>query len=199
MSKDWTGNYNSIYKTLGASNHTDHKRAEHDYYATSPEAVVELLKVEEFCPNIWEPACGELHISKVLKSAGYKVFNSDIVYRGYEDKVVDFLKTNEKDLDIDIITNPPYKKAKEFVAKALATVSDGHKVAMLLKLTFLEGKKRGELFNTNPPKKVYVFRNRTKCAMNGDFDRIGSSAITYAWFVWEKGFKGKPTIDWVKR
>lgn len=199
MAKDWTGNYNSIYKTLGASNHTDHARAEHDYYATDPDAVKELLKVESFCSDIWEPACGELHISKVLTEAGYKVYNSDIVYRGCEDKVVDFLDTNQKDLAIDIITNPPYKYAKLFVERALDTVGNGHKVAMLLKLTFLEGQARGELFDIQPPKKIYVFRKRTKCAMNGDFESTGSSAVAYAWFVWEKGFSGKPTIDWIKR
>lgn len=199
MAKDWIGNFNSIYKTLGASNHTDHDRAEHDYYATDPDAVKELLKVESFSSRIWEPACGELHISNVLMENGYTVYNTDIVDRGYVDETIDFLTTIETDLDVDIITNPPYNKAKEFVERALETISDGHKVAMLLKLTFLEGAKRGDLFDTQPPKKVYVFRRRTKCAMNGNFEGMGSSAVAYAWFVWEKGFNGKPIIDWIKR
>ena len=199
MAKDWIGNFNSIYKTLGASNHTDHDRAEHDYYATDPDAVKELLKVESFSSRIWEPACGELHISNVLMENGYTVYNTDIVDRGYVDETIDFLTTIETDLDVDIITNPPYNKAKEFVERALETISDGHKVAMLLKLTFLEGAKRGDLFDTQPPKKVYVFRRRTKCAMNGKFEGMGSSAVAYAWFVWEKGFNGKPIIDWIKR
>ena len=199
MAKDWIGNFNSIYKTLGASNHTDHDRAEHDYYATDPDAVKELLKVESFSSRIWEPACGELHISNVLMENGYTVYNTDIVDRGYVDETIDFLTTREIDLDVDIITNPPYNKAKEFVERALETISDGHKVAMLLKLTFLEGAKRGDLFDAQPPKKVYVFRRRTKCAMNGNFEGMGSSAVAYAWFVWEKGFNGKPIIDWIKR
>ena len=37
MTKDWTGNSNSIYKTLGASNHTDKERQNEDYYATDPK------------------------------------------------------------------------------------------------------------------------------------------------------------------
>jgi len=37
--KDWTGNNNSIYKTLGASNHTDEDREVNDYYATEPKAI----------------------------------------------------------------------------------------------------------------------------------------------------------------
>lgn len=43
MNKDWTGNYNSIFKTLGASNHTDSEREQHDYYATEPKAIDVLI------------------------------------------------------------------------------------------------------------------------------------------------------------
>ena len=98
----------------------------------------------------------------------------------------------------DIITNPPYKNALEFVQKALDTVQEGRKVAMFLKLTFLEGKRRGEFFKENPPKKVYVASSRLNCAMNGDFEKYpNNNAICYAWFVWEKGYKGQPVIDWI--
>lgn len=39
---------------------------------------------------------------------------------------------------------------------------------MFLKLTFLEGQKRKELFLHNPPKYIYVSSSRLKCAPNGD-------------------------------
>lgn len=195
---DWTGNYNSIYKTIGASNHADGEREQHDYYATEPKAVEALLANESFSPYVWECACGEGHISKVLADAGYEVKNSDIVDRGLEGtEIIDFLKTTEKDVPYDIITNPPYKYAKEFVGKALEIVMDGAKVAMFLKLTFLEGQARRALFVKAPPKTIYVFSGRVKCAKNGKFDEIGSSAVAYAWFVWEKGYKGNPIIRWV--
>ena len=41
--KDWTGNKNSIFKTLGASNHTDKERENDDYYATDPIAIDVLI------------------------------------------------------------------------------------------------------------------------------------------------------------
>ncbi len=44
--KDWMGNSNSIYKTLGASNHTDKERENYDYYATEPKATELLLSLE---------------------------------------------------------------------------------------------------------------------------------------------------------
>ena len=200
--KDWIGNYNSIYKTLGASNHTDNEREANDYYATEPKAVEILLEQEHFSPYVWECACGEGHISKVLTTAGYKVRNSDIVDRGLIGaEIIDFLKVSKEDIKFDaprdIITNPPYKYAKEFVEKALDISTDSTKVAMLLKVTFLEGQARRKLFEKYPPKIVYVFSGRVKCAKNGDFDGMGSSAVAYAWFVWEKGFKGDPIIKWI--
>lgn len=199
---DWTGNQNSIFKTLGASNHAEAERERHDYYATEPKAVEILLEKEKFHPYVWECACGEGHISKVLMEHGYRVKNSDIVDRGLENtEIIDFLEITKeevkKDVPRDIITNPPYKHAKEFVEKALDVSMDGSKIAMFLKLTFLEGKARKKMFENIPPKTIYVFSSRVKCAKNGDFESIGSSAVCYAWFVWQKGFQGNPVIKWV--
>ncbi len=197
--KDWTGNKNSIYKTLGASNHTDKERQQHDYYATEPRAIELLLDVENFDDNVWECACGEGHLSKVLEKKGYIVRSTDLIDRGYGRGGVDFLQQTETYRG-DIITNPPYKYATEFVYKALELIPNGNKVAMFLKLQFLEGKKRKKLFQEHPPKVVYVSSSRLQCAKNGEFERMkagGGSAVAYAWFVWVKGFKGDPIIKWI--
>lgn len=154
MAKDWNGNQNSIYKVLGASNHTDKEREEHDYYATEPRATELLCDLENFSQKIWEPACGGGHIAEVLKSRGYTVCCSDLIDRGYGQGGIDFLKTSVNDaFNGDIITNPPYKFAKEFVERAMSVVAEGHKVAMFLKVQFLEGKARKALFEKYPPKK----------------------------------------------
>lgn len=202
--KDWIGNYNSIYKTLGASNHTDKEREENDYYATDPIAIDKLLLVEQPSKNIWECAAGEGHLAERLRDKGYNVLTSDIIKRNYNlDYICDFLVDYRDYLftDRDIITNPPYKYAKEFVLRALDLVLYGHKVFMFLKLTFLEGKTRyKELFSKYPPKAVHVFSERIMCAKNGNFQEMkdgGGSAVCYAWFVWEKGYTGKTIIDWI--
>lgn len=198
QSKDWTGNGNSIYKTLGASNHTDKKRQQYDYYATEPKAVELLLAEETFSPVIWECACGEGHLSKMLEKHGYEVISTDLIYRGYGDpEPLNFLEETLLDFEGDIITNPPYKYALDFVKQALNSVKMGRKVAMFLKLQFLEGKSRKKFFLHNPPKIVYVSSSRLICAKNGDFEKYTSSAVAYAWFVWEKGFRGDPTIRWI--
>lgn len=150
MSKDWTGGFASIFKTIGASNHADAERQAEDYYATEPKATEWLCRLEHFDGPILEPSCGEGHMSKVLEAHGYDVTSRDIVDRGYGD-VADFLADTNTSWNGDIVTNPPYKYALDFVLKALRIVPEGKKVAMFLKLTFLEGKTRRLLFNSTPP------------------------------------------------
>ncbi len=199
MSKDWTGNSNSIYKTLGASNHTDKERENNDFYATEPKAGELLLELETFSQNIWECACGEGHLSKVFEKAGYTVKSTDLIYRGFGEGGVDFLSDDITFWNGDIITNPPYKYAKQFIEKALNIIPEGNKIAMFLKIQFLEGKERKKLFLSNPPKTIYVSSSRLLCAKNARFDEMiagGGSAVAYAWFIWEKGFNGTTELKW---
>lgn len=196
--KDWTGNKQSTYATLGARNYAQNERETNDYYATEPKAAQLLMEAETFSPQIWECACGEGHLAKEFERAGYEVLATDLIYRGYGNpKPLDFLKETLDGFGGDIVTNPPYKYALEFVEKALNSVQEGHKVAMFLKLQFLEGKSRKQFFLHNPPKTVYVSSSRLICALNGDFEKITSSAVAYAWFVWEKGYDGETVIKWI--
>lgn len=137
--KDWVGGSAAVFKTLGASNHTDADRQREDYYATEPKATEWLCKLEQFEGRILEPSCGEGHMSRVLEAAGYEVVSRDLVDRGYGE-VADFLSIDNLAWDGNIVTNPPYKFAQQFVEKALSIIPEGKKVAMFLKLTFLEGK-----------------------------------------------------------
>ena len=198
--KNWLDNRNknTVYTTLGASSHSKDNREQYDYYATNPKCVEDLFERENFSGNIWECACGEGHLSKrMLKIGSYyglNVYSSDIIDRGYGD-VLDFLSIDVQEWLGDIVTNPPYKYAQDFVEKSLKIIPNGNKVAMFLKLTFLEGQKRKLLFKHNPPKIVYVYSKRQECAKNGEFK--GTSAVAYCWYIWEKGFKGDTIIKWI--
>jgi hypothetical protein len=194
--KDWTGNSRSAHATLGARNYAQNDRETNDYYATEPKAIELLCDIEMFSPIIWECACGEGHLAKALEDRGYKVISSDLIDRGYGNGGVDFLKC-DKPFNGDIITNPPYKYAQEFVEHALSIITEGHKVIMFLKVQFLEGKARRKLFEKYPPKRIYVSSSRLRCAMNGDFEKYAkSNAVSYAWFIWEKGYKGDTIVRW---
>jgi len=195
MVRDWTGTSNSVFFTNGCSSHSDSERQEHDFYATPSSAVEALLGVEKFCDQIWECAVGLGHISSVLKAHGHEVLETDLIDR-MGNETSDFLK-DDRDWDGDIITNPPYSKAMEFVRHSLDLLHEGRKAAMLLKITFLEGQKRRKLFDVHPPKTVWVFSKRITCAKNGNFSEVKDSAVCYAWFVWEKGHKGGAVVDWI--
>lgn len=189
------GNKNKIYRTLGASNATEEERAENDYYATDPLAAELLLQIEDIPKDkaIWECAAGEKHLANVFEAHGYSVFCSDLVKRLPDVEQVDFLNYDFDDWKFDgtIITNPPYSKALDFIKRSLDIVQDGNKIFMFLRLQFLEGKKRKEFFEKNPPKTIWVASSRIMCAKNGDFEKLkstGGSAVAFAWFVWEKGY-----------
>jgi len=188
----------NLSMTLGASNHTDKEREENDFYATEPAAAEWLLKLESINHNVWECACGMGHLSKVFEAAGHKVDSTDLIDRGYG-KVHDFLSGDASEYPGDIITNPPYKYASEFIYRALAMVSEGNKVCMFLKVQFLEGKERRKLFELHPPATIWVSSSRLQCAKNADFEGMkagGGSAVAFAWFVWVKGFQGTTELKW---
>lgn len=200
--KDWTGNKNSVFKTLGASNHTKEEREVNDYYATSPTAIDLLKKKVELPKQILEPACGAGHLSVRMEELGHEVKSYDLIDRGYGE-VQDFFSMTEPPFEGDfaIVTNPPYKYATEFVQHSLVLVPEGSMVCLFLKTTFAESKGRySKIFRNYPPHRVLQCVERVLCAKNGDFDymrRHGGSAASYAWWIWQKGYKGQTILDWL--
>lgn len=193
MEKFWVGNRASVWKTLGATSHSKGERHHQDFYCTHPSAAEWLLKLEDL-GDILEPACGMGHLSEVFRKAGKRVTSTDLFPHGYGTTPVDFFSFT--DWPGDIVTNPPYKLALRFIEHALRIVHDGRKVAMFLKIQFLEGKKRKEFYLKNPPRTVYVSSSRIICSKGGRFKDVSSSAVAYGWFVWVKGFKGDPVLKW---
>ena len=158
-----------------------------------------LLELEDFTKlHVWECACGEGHLSRAMQNKGITVYSSDLINRGFGNEY-DFLSAENQEWKGHIITNPPYKYAQEFIEKALQIIPEGKKVAMFLKIQFLEGKGRKKLFLSQPPKTVYVSSSRLLCAKNAEFEKMiagGGSAVAYAWYVWQKGFNGTTELKW---
>lgn len=165
-----------------------------DYYQTPTWAVDKLLEHETFKGIISEPCSGAGAISKVLEKAGYVVVSSDIREDEtvYGNKGVDIF--NDNIMVANIITNPPYFCAKEIIEKSLELTTN--KVAMLLKLSFLESTNRYEFFKNSPLKTVYVFCKRVNPVPEGVVLK-SSGTIAYAWYIWEHGYEGKPQIKWI--
>ena len=190
-------------------------RVENDFYATNPEAVERLLYNEFFSfTSFLEPCVGEGHIVEAVQkfvnrfySVPYwkkcNVKTLDIVDRGYPNTIIqDFLQWETEEKFDTIITNPPYSLAKEFAEKGMELLTDDGKMALFLKIQFLEGQKRKEFFDKYPPKYIYVFRNRMATWNNGQAidpttGKKWATTMCHAWFVWEKGSKSKPIIEWL--
>jgi len=169
-------------------------RPETDFYPTPPVATIELLQRERFDGTICEPCCGTGAISEILKEKRpfSDIYSYDLNDYGYGETGVDFLEANR--LWDNIITNPPYSLASEFVQQALDRTTG--KVAMLLKTVFLEGVSRYGLFKSTPLKTVYVFSGRLTLYRNGE-KLTNQGMISYSWFVWDHNYNGLPNLDWI--
>lgn len=177
------------------------ERQQEDFYATEPKALevlLEQLRQDGVVLNhkVWECSCGQGHLAEVLKKMGYFVRASDLIDRGYGDGGVNFLDVKDC-YEGDILTNPPFKLAEKFVEKGMELILGGNKLILFLKIQFLEGQKRKELFKKYPPKYVYVNSARQLCAKDGEFEKYTATTQFYAWYVWEKGFTGEPMIRWI--
>lgn len=164
-------------------------RREHDFYPTPEIATVRFLEAEKFTGEIWEPACGDGAMSIVMERYGYQVKSSDLIYRGYGEGDVDFLRSTYKTKNI--VTNPPFKLANKFIHHALEHASN--KVALLLRLNVLESKGRKKLFTKYPFARLYVHSERIPFQANTE----SSNAIAFAWYVWDFSYTGEPVIKFL--
>ncbi len=177
-------------KLEGTHRHKD------DFYRTPDSATLALLAVEEFPARIWEPACGDGAIAKVLVAAGYEVISTDLMDRGYGESEVDFLEQTKKRCGC-IITNPPFVLDDDFALHALKL--GVRKFALLCRLAWLEGVERYEtLFALGKLARVWVFAARQTLWFGDDeFPETDGGMTAYAWFVFEHGHDGSPTLGWL--
>jgi hypothetical protein len=114
--------------------------------------------------------------------------------RGYGESRIDFLM-EQRLLAPHIITNPPFKLAEQFLRHALDLGAE--KIAMLLRLAWLEGAERKKLFDSTPIARVHVASRRISMARGGtDNGNGGGSMIAFAWFVWDRAHVGAPHLGW---
>ena len=183
---------NNSLSIIGSSR-TNGDREINDFYPTPAYVVEELLKRELFNGDMWECACGEGDISNVLINNGFNTFSSDLINRGYGEQI-DFLQSDI--FSDNIITNPPYKLALEFILKAKK--QSRKKIAMFLKTVWLESEIRYDMFQDKefPLKNIYQFSKRVSL-YKGGIKMKNSGMIAYAWYVWDKNYIGKPLIEWI--
>ncbi len=197
--KDWTGNHSSQLAALGSSNHTELERESHDFYATDPRAVTALAEHMQLPHRIFECACGTGHLAKALTELGHEVIATDLIDRGFGQGNVNFLEVEQMPEDCNcILTNPPYKFTTEFIEHALKILPKGGNAIFLLNVNILAGQTRFKrIYSRGVLKELYLFTKRIVCAKNGDFETYKSSAVNYAWFVFEKDFCSSTLLHWI--
>jgi len=165
-----------------------------DFYPTPDWATGALIDNEHFEGRIWEPACGDGTMARVLQGTGQPVDASDLYNRGYGETGVDFLKASRS--VENIITNPPFNSAEGFVEAGLRQAT--HKLCLLLRLAFLEGANRQRMiFAKTPPARVWVFSERITFYPAGAVVK-GNGTTAYAWFVWDKTSTNRGTeLKWL--
>ena len=164
-----------------------------DFYPTPAWATVALVENEPFKGDIWECACGDGAMTNVLESNGNSVRSSDLYERGFGESGVDFRSAEQK--SDNIITNPPFNAAEEFVHSGLRNADK--KFALLLRLAFLEGAGRQHsIFNKAPPSRVWVFSERITFYPK-NVEQKGSGTTAYAWFVWDRDHPGPTELKWL--
>jgi len=196
MKINMTSSKNRALSIVGSSRNNG-DRQQNDFYPTPRWCIDELLKREKFDGNIWECACGKGDISDALKENGYDTFSSDIIdYNGYLDDTIDFLNYSGDTKYDNIITNPPYKYALDFVNQSKRYANN--KIAMFLKTVFLESSGRYNMFQDTDfqLKTMYQFSKRPSLYKNGEKTKNGGM-IAYAWYVWDRNYTGKPMIEWI--
>ena len=165
-----------------------------DFFPTPPWATFALIDNEGFKGDIWECACGNGTMSRVLEQTGRPVYSSDLYKRGYGDHGLDFLSTSRS--ANNIVTNPPYNCAEGFVASGVKHAK--RKFALLLRLAFLEGVNRANtIFSKTPPSRVWVFSERITFYPAGAKTK-GSGTTAYAWFVWDRAAPEATELKWLK-
>lgn len=164
-----------------------------DFYPTPEWATKALLDKEAFTSPILEPCCGSGDMDKVITSYGFKTEASDLYDYGYG-KIRDI--NDIKCSYPSVITNPPYNLASELFPIFYDLAID--KLALLLRLSFLESKRRYPLFQKYPLTKIYIFSERLSLYPKGEKVK-GGGMVSYGWFIWDKNdYKKFPEMDWIE-
>ena len=179
-----------------------------DYFPTPPWATRAFC--EKVLPRVanplsavcWDPACGAGHMSRTLGEYFAATWATDVHDYGWgQDAIHDFLMPFlPRDVTfgtgIDwVITNPPFKLAAEFIRNGLDVAVQG--VAVLVRTAFLEGIDRHKtLFSPRPPALVAQFTERVAMA-KGRLDKEATTATSYCWIVWRKGWTGATEMTWI--
>lgn len=185
-----------------------------DFFPTQPFATRALLDhvikpMGWYDPRdtIWEPACGEGHMFRVLREYYEHVHASDVFDYGFGYHIFDFLTLEAGQLGIEppvgpvdwIITNPPFGPASNPRLVRFATVALQHArkgIAMFGRIQMLEGEKRfTRIWRPWRAHAIYAQHvQRVPLAKGRILPPGETSATAYGWMLIYKAAPLPPTL-----
>lgn len=161
------------------------KADEYQFVNTPPEATAAFLlrearRIHTISRNVWEPACGEGAIVRVLEGFGFVVEATDIrKHRVAGTGGIDFLLADALFAPV-IITNPPYAEvAGQFIRHAIALGVDY--LALLLPSGFFQASAENiALWREHVPSRIWPIGFRLDWT-----GRKKPLPLPHAWFVWD--------------
>lgn len=193
----------TLYISANAINNLP-KRRDFDFYPTPLSVAMDAL---EYLPEDFKPQClldpgagtGVWGRAARLLWPFLTITGVDIrpVFRPKEYNFwlqEDYLLTDKTPAFDLIVGNPPYKYTEQFVRHSLGMLENGGHLVFLLRLSFLEGQERRRgLWREYPPRFVVVCSKRVSFTGDGQ-----TNATAYAYFIWQKGWKGETVLKWTK-
>lgn len=141
-----------------------------------------------------EPAANRGHMVAPLAEYFGSIDASDVLDYGAGFAQRDFLFPGDLPRVDFTVTNPPFRLAEQFIARASESSRVGF--AMIVRAAFLEGQGRYErLFSRNAPSFVLQFTERV-VMHKGRLAPEGSTATAYAWLVWLDG-EPETQLRWI--
>jgi hypothetical protein len=184
----------------GHSGHSGYDRHENDWYIESERDVDWLLDRVEFDGPTLDPACGRGNIPQRFLARGLPCVGYDLVDRGYGTAGGDFLAYRPPHgiQWANIVTNPPYRIAREFIEHALTIAT--RRVAALVQLRFLAGQRRGRLYRATPPEMVLTYSVRPSMPPGDVAMAAKGGKVDYVWMIWNVAHptaRGDTRADWL--
>jgi hypothetical protein len=175
--------------------------ADDDHYVEPEWVARRLFEVERFVGAIHDPSAGFGTVVHEARRAGLKATGSDLVDRsatspfGLCFEVRDFLTDDRR--RSNVAANPPYSIVERFVLHAIEVTR--YKVAVIFPIARLPA---AHWLKGTPLRRVWLLSPRPSMPPGHYLaagKRAGGGRKDFCWLVFERGFNGRPEMQWLYR
>lgn len=184
----------------GMNAHSGYARAADDWYVEPDWAVRALVAAEAtvrpFAGVVLDPCCGAGNVpAQLADMPGVYPIGTDLRPRAPGFATMDYRESLVRYPPDSVISNPPYNQAQLFIEHALEHARD--RVCVVLRIGFLAAQRRRAWWPGVPFARLWVSSVRMSMPPGGSALPAAGGSVDYAWFVFEKGYRGPPMVMWL--